>query len=358
VRQQKKSVLLISSLICAFSVNAQEQPKAEDLVGKNYLGIHGMRMNTDDDRLAPNDVDFIKHANGIGAEFGHRLSEFSELRISYTHLNLTRTGWAPSTPSGKNIAANYLYFPTKQNFYVMGGASALDVIDTDLSVNVGAGYRHYLSERSAIYFEGNGHYQFDDKYTDLSAQIGLIYFFGDTAKKIVRSAPVKPAAIAPIAVAPVDSDNDGVVDSKDQCKATPATNKVDITGCTIFTEENDALHLHVKFDNSKAIIKPEYFDNIKAAADFLKEYPHISLVIKGHTSSTGSAAFNKKLSQQRADAIVKVLVNEFGVDSSRLTAQGMGEEELLSQANTLQAHEANRRIEAKVRVDKKVAVQR
>ena len=82
------------------------------------------------------------------------------------------------------------------------------------------------------------------------------------------------------------------------------------------------------------------------------------MTIKGHTSSTGPAAFNKKLSQQRADAIVNVLVNDFGIKASRLTAQGMGEEELLSPANTLQAHEANRRIEAKVRVDKKVAVKR
>ncbi len=53
-----------------------------------------------------------------------------------------------------------------------------------------------------------------------------------------------------------------------------------------------------------------------------------------------------------------MLVNTFNIDSSRLTALGMGEEELLSDANTAQAHEANRRIEAKVSVDKKVAVKR
>tara|TARA_R110001583_G_scaffold112989_1_gene263315 strand:- start:1321 stop:2436 length:1116 start_codon:yes stop_codon:yes gene_type:complete len=356
VLKQKTSVLLISSLFCALSVNAQEQPKAEDLVGKNYLGIHGMRMNTDDDRLAPNDVDFIKHANGMGIEFGRRFSEYSELRLSYTHLNLTRTGWAPSTPNGKNIAANYLYFPNKQNFYVMAGASVIDVINSDLSANVGAGYRHYLSERSAVYFEGNGHYQFDNKYTDLSAQIGFVYFFGDTAKKVVRSAPVEAAA--PVVAMPIDTDGDGVMDGSDLCKATPANNKVDSTGCTIFTEENDAMHLHVNFDNSKAIVKPQYFDNIKAAADFLKTYPQISLVIKGHTSSIGPASFNQKLSQQRADAVVAVLISEFAIDASRLTAQGMGEEELLNPANNPQAHAENRRIEAKVAVNKKVAVKR
>lgn len=362
--QLKISALLASSLLFAFGANAQEQPKAEDLVGKNYLGIHGMRMNTDDDRLAPNNVDFIKHANGAGAEFGHRLSEFSELRLSYTHLNLTRVGWAPSTPSGKNIAANYLYFPTKKNFYVMGGASVIDVIKSDISANVGAGYRHYLNERSAVYFEGNGHYQFDNKYTDLSAQIGFVYFFGDTAKKVVRSTPAKTKAVtkattvSPAMTKTADSDNDGVMNSKDQCKATPSTDKVDNKGCTIFTEENDELRLQVNFDNAKAVVKAEFFDNIKVAADFLTKYPHTSLAIKGHTSSQGAAKFNKKLSQQRADAIVTILTNKFGIDSSRLTAQGLGEEELLNTANTAAAHAENRRIEAKVSVKNKVAIKR
>lgn len=359
MRQQTKMVLLTSSFICAVSVNAQEQPKAEDLVGKTYVGIHGTRIDTDDDRLTDNSVDFVKHANGAGAEIGHRYSEFSEFRLSYTHLNLTRTGWAPSTPSGANIALNYLYFPNKENFYVMAGASALDIIDTKMSVNVGAGYRHYISERSAIYFEGNGHYQLDETYTDMSAQIGFIYFFGDTQQKVVRTKPVvEPTAVKAPVVKPSDTDGDGIFDSMDQCKATPATDKVDSNGCTIFTEENDALHLHVKFDNAKAIVKPQYIENIKVAADFMKQYPHTTLAIEGHTSSVGPAAFNKKLSQKRADAIVNVLVNEFGIASSRLTAQGMGEETLINPANTPAAHAENRRIEAKVSVKHKVAVKR
>lgn len=357
----KKSILLTSSLICALNVNAQDQPKAEDLVGKTYVGIHGTRINTDNDRLTGNGVDFIEHANGYGAEVGHRFSEFSELRLSYTHLNLTNADWGPKPPSGKDIALNYLYFPTKENFYFMAGASSLDVIEAKMSANLGAGYRHYLSERSAIYFEGNGHYQLDNEHTDLSAQIGLVYFFGETKKKVNRAsapavAPVK--AVKPMAAKPIDTDGDGVTDSKDQCKATPAENKVDSQGCTIFNEENDELNLHVKFDNSKAIVKAEYLANIKAAAEFLKKYQHTSLAIIGHTSSQGSAAFNKKLSQQRANAIVNVLVNEFGIDASRLTAKGMGEEALLNPADNAAAHAENRRIEAKVSVKNKVAAKR
>lgn len=361
VSQLKKSILLASSVICAFTVSAQEQPKAEDLVGKTYIGIHGTKINTDDDRLTDNGMDFIKHAKGFGVEIGHRFTESAELRLSYTDLNLDSSGALTNNPSGANIALNYLYFPTQENLYLMAGASSLDVIESKMSVNLGAGYRHYMTERSAIYFEGNGHYQLDNTYTDLSAQIGLIYFFGDTPKKVARTQPaaVAPAkAVAPMAAKPIDTDGDGVIDSKDQCKATPADNKVDSQGCTIFNEENDELNLHVNFDNSKANIKAEYLVNIKAAAEFLNKYQHTNLAIIGHTSSQGPAAFNKKLSQQRAEAIVDVLVNKFGIDASRLTAKGMGEEALLNTANNAKAHAENRRIEAKVSVKNKVAVKR
>lgn len=343
------------------TANAQEQPKAEQLVAKSYVGLHGSRINTDDDRLIPNSNDFIKHASGVGAEVGHRFSEMSELRLSYTNLNLTSNSSNSNTPSGSNIALNYLYFPNKENFYLMAGLSSLDVVEDDISVNVGAGYRHYISNRSALYFEGNGHYQVDStfSYTDVSAQIGFIYFFGDNSQKVVRNKPaIQPAPKVPPVPTLIDTDGDGISDEYDQCNATPIRDKVDNNGCTLFTEENDELNLHVKFENAQAVIKPQYIENIKVAADFLKKYPHTSLTIEGHTSSQGPAAYNKRLSQQRAEAIVTVLVTKFGIEASRLTAKGMGEEVLLNPENSEQAHAENRRIDAKVSVKSKVAIER
>lgn len=362
MRLNKITFATLTTLMLAVPSIAQagEQPKAEDLVGKTYVGIHATRMGTDDDRIvAENDVDYVKHASGFGAEIGYRLSESSEVRLSYTDLNLSLTGWLPNKPSASNIALNYLYFPRKESFYVMGGASMIDVIESQMSANLGAGYRHYINEKMAVYFEGNGHYQFDEKYTDVSAQLGFIYFFGDTAKKVVRSKPaVEKVQAAPVVAQPMDSDKDGIIDSKDHCKNTPMSDKVDSHGCTIFTEENDELSLSVNFDNSKAIVKDEYMSDIEDAANFLNKYSHASLVIKGHTSSQGNAAFNKKLSLKRAQAIVDVLVSKFDIDASRLTAEGFGEEQLLNTANTAAAHAENRRIEAKVVATKKVAVKR
>lgn len=366
----KKTFTTLSSLLLLLPSLAysQEQPAAEELVGRAYIGIHGMKINTDDDRMLPQGgVDYIKHGSGVGGEVGYRFTEFSELRFSYTDLNLTKSGGLVTTPSGSNVALNYLYFPNKANFYLMAGASELEVVDSNLSANLGAGYRHYVSERSAIYLEANGHYQFDDNHKDMSAQIGFIYFFGDSAKKSVQSKPViaqqmatKATApvVAPVVVQATDSDKDGVVDSQDQCNNTPSGDQVDSYGCTIFTDENDELNLQVKFDNAKAVVKDEYLDEIKVAADFLRQYPNISLSINGHTSSQGSAAYNKLLSQKRAQAIVDVLINQFDVDASRLTAHGFGEEQLLTQGTTAADHAENRRIEAKVVVAKKVAVKK
>jgi len=172
---------------------------------------------------------------------------------------------------------------------------------------------------------------------------------------VVKAAPVA----APVAVVPVkDSDKDGVLDNDDRCVNTPLADKVDARGCTIFTEQQKTMHLLVNFDNNKAIVKPEYLDEIKKAADFLKTYPEVSLVIEGHTSKAGSAAYNKKISQQRADAIVNVLVNQFGIGNDRLSSVGYGEERLVDHSGSASAAAQNRRIEAKVEVTKKTAVSR
>ena len=187
---------------------------------------------------------------------------------------------------------------------------------------------------------------------------GFIYFFGDSAKKAVRSTPAKPAAVAPVAVKPMDSDNDGVVDSKDQCKATPVANKVDVNGCTIFTEQQETINLLVSFENNKSDVADMYLTEIAKVAKFMKQYPHTQLTINGHTSVVGEAAYNQNLSEKRAQAIVDVLVNNFSISQNRLTAVGHGEEQLVNEANTAAAHAQNRRIQAQVQTTKKVAIKR
>ena len=326
-----------------------EQPKAEDLVGKIYGGIHAMHIETDHERLITADPrSSLDNGNGLGAEVGYRWTPSTEFRFSYTYLDLNSRNDGFSEPNGSALSADLLYFPTEQNFYLLTGVNSLDIVKSQTSANLGAGYRHYLNDRMAMYFETKAHYQFSERYDDLTAQVGFVYFFGDNNN----------SSAAPAAVAMLDADKDGVADSRDNCPNTPSIDKVDANGCTLFIDDKVSIQLLVKFDNNKADIKPEFHSEIKAMADFLTANTEASITIEGHASAPGREAYNKKISQQRADAIVDVLVNQYNIDASRVSGIGFGETKLLNSDNTEAAHAQNRRIMATVEVMKRTAIKR
>ena len=362
-----KTILLTSPMLLTTAF-ASEQPTAQDLVGKVYGGAHMLYINTDNDRLmTANPNSNVDHGSGFGGELGYRLTESTEFRFSYSNINLVKENNGFSEPDASSAVIDALYFPTQKNFYLLGGIDYLDIVNTKASLDLGAGYRHYLSERAALYIEGKGHYQFSDHFKDSSVRVGFVYFFGGESKSSpvkqqtspVKAAPVA-ASVTPVvaAVAVKDADKDGVLDNDDRCANTPVVDKVDERGCTVFTEEQKTKHLLVNFDNNKAIVKAEYLAEIEKMADFLNTHPEVSLVIEGHTSKVGGSAYNKNISQQRADAIVDVLVKQFSIDSTRLSAVGYGEERLVALGDDKAAHAKNRRIEAKVEVTKQVAISR
>jgi len=357
-------LLLASSSLLFTTAFANEQPNAVDLVGKMYGGAHLIHLNTDNDRLMTADPrSNVDHGSGFGGEFGYRWTESTEFRFSYSKINLVKEHQGFNEPSSSSMVVDALYFPTQQNFYVVGGLDYLDIVNTQASLDLGAGYRHYLSERAAVYIEAKGHYQFSEHFKDTSAKIGFIYFFGDSTKslptRMTQRVIEKESLIVPIVTpAEKDSDKDGVLDRHDKCANTPMTDKVDSNGCTIFSDEKVSMELLVNFDNNKAVVKEVYFDEIEKIAEFLVLYPHTSLVIEGHTSKLGSRAYNQNISQNRAEAIVKVLVNKFSINPSRLTAVGYGEDRLINTNNNENAHTQNRRIEALVEITKQVAIKR
>jgi len=356
------SALLVSSSLLFTNAFAFEQPNAQDLVGKTYLGAHLLRMDVDNDRLTTaNPYSNVDHASGFGGELGYRWTESTEFRFSFSKINLVNEYNGFEEPSSSSMVVDALYFPTQKNFYVLGGLDYLDIVDSKPSLDLGAGYRHYLSERAAIYIEGKAHYQLSEHFKDTSAKIGFIYFFGDSAKPMPRKAEKVAPVVkkkTPVAITEKDTDKDGILDKNDHCNATPMADKVDSNGCTIFSDETVRLELLVNFDNNKSVVKEEFFSEIERAAKFLTLYPHTSLVIEGHTSKLGSQAYNQKISQKRADAIVAVLVEKFSIDASRLSAVGYGEERLINTGNDAAAHSQNRRIQAKVDTIKKTAIKR
>ena len=82
--------------------------------------------------------------------------------------------------------------------------------------------------------------------------------------------------------------------------------------------------LDVEFDFDKSTIKKGYDKDIDDLAEVMREYPDLNVVIEGHTDSIGTAAYNKKLSQRRADAVKKYMVEKDGIDANRINAKGFG----------------------------------
>lgn len=104
--------------------------------------------------------------------------------------------------------------------------------------------------------------------------------------------------------------------------------------------------LSVQFDTAKDVVKPEYDAELQNVAKFLKDYPTTQAEIEGHTDNVGNADYNRALSQRRADAVRKALVDRFGADASRLTAKGYGPDRPIADNKTAEGRAKNRRVVA------------
>jgi outer membrane protein OmpA-like peptidoglycan-associated protein len=101
----------------------------------------------------------------------------------------------------------------------------------------------------------------------------------------------------------------------------------------------------VFFDSGQATIKRESFAALEEAAEFLFNNEALQVVIEGHTDSRGTLAGNIALSQRRADAVLKYLVVNHGIDPKRLTAKGVGSNEPIAGNDSDEGRALNRRIE-------------
>jgi outer membrane protein OmpA-like peptidoglycan-associated protein len=101
----------------------------------------------------------------------------------------------------------------------------------------------------------------------------------------------------------------------------------------------------IYFDIGKADIKPESDPVLKEIAKLLRQNPRLKLHVVGHTHSIGDFAANMKLSQARADAVVKELVSRHGVDAKRLRAHGVGPLAPAASNITEEGRAKNRRVE-------------
>jgi len=117
----------------------------------------------------------------------------------------------------------------------------------------------------------------------------------------------------------------------------------DCPNCTV------TIALNVEFDTDKAVVKPQYNNEIKKVADFMKKYPNTTAVIEGHTDNVDTAVYNQKLSEARANSVRLYLINNFGIKASRLSAVGYGLTRPIASNNTEEGRQKNRRVQAVIK---------
>lgn len=147
----------------------------------------------------------------------------------------------------------------------------------------------------------------------------------------------------------LDGDGDGVPDYRDDCPDTSKGAKVDERGCYIELEEEVTIDMNLEFDVDKAEIKPEHHQELFRVVKFLTEYATAEAVIEGHTDSTGSAAYNQKLSERRAKAVYDYLIQSARISADRLSWAGFGEGQPKASNDTREGRQQNRRVSAVVR---------
>lgn len=109
-------------------------------------------------------------------------------------------------------------------------------------------------------------------------------------------------------------------------------------------DKNGFVALYINFETGKATIQPDSLPTIDQVAQMAKSSPKLKLEVGGHTDNVGSPSANKKLSEARAQAVMKALV-ERGVAASRLTATGYGQEMPIADNRLEEGRAKNRRVE-------------
>ena len=145
-----------------------------------------------------------------------------------------------------------------------------------------------------------------------------------------------------------DTDGDGIVDRLDNCPdeaGSKENNGCKVRQLVVLTKEKIEILDKVYFAFNKAVIEKRSFPLLDNVAAVVIAHPEIAKIrIEGHTDSVGNADYNRKLSQQRADAVKAYLVKK-GISEERFEAVGFGPDKPVETNKTADGRSKNRRVE-------------
>jgi outer membrane protein OmpA-like peptidoglycan-associated protein len=101
---------------------------------------------------------------------------------------------------------------------------------------------------------------------------------------------------------------------------------------------------NVTFETDSAALNADFFEVLDSVAKVLDEFDQTVIEVAGYTDSTGTEAYNQRLSERRASAVARYLTSQ-GVLADRIIELGMGETHPIATNETAAGRQANRRVE-------------
>jgi chemotaxis protein MotB len=115
--------------------------------------------------------------------------------------------------------------------------------------------------------------------------------------------------------------------------------------------EGEAINLNlpggVTFATNSATINPSFYTALDSICNVLVQYPETRIQVSGFTDNTGALAYNRTLSQERAQSVANYIVRR-GVNPSRITAIGFGPDMPIASNATAAGRAQNRRVELQI----------
>ncbi len=308
-------------MLLAFATVAQAEVKAGSFSVTPFIGGYVFEGNEYDNEDT--------YAAGLRA--GYNFTQNIGMEAFFNYVPTNNKDWNDDNEMelfGYGLEGLYHFMPESRfvPFLAVGvGGIHYDALPEDpankdkFALDYGAGFKYFVTDNIALRADVRHIIPFNERYNNLLYSVGLAFAFGGE-KKVVETKVEEPLPPPP--------------------PPPPAPKPVII--------EKGRQTLDVKFDFDKATIKEGYYKDIDDLVNVMKDYPDLNVVIEGHTDNIGKAEYNKKLSQERADAIKKYMVEKGGIDAARIDAQGFGDERPVDSNDTKEGRANNRRVEAAV----------
>ena len=231
---------------------------------------------------------------------------------------------------------------------------------SETEINLGAGVFAELNRRLSVRADVRAVHATDEGGIEPFAFLGLTATLGKIAPPPPPDSdgdgvvdpndrcPNTPAGVAVDADGcPLDEDGDGVPDYLDECPGTIAGAVVDAKGCHYEDEEPVSAEVIIEFDFDSSALRTSEHGDVRRIAGFMREHPEANALIEGHTDAMGSERYNQRLSRERAEAVLRHLVDVEGIAGSRVTATGYGESQPIASNDTEDGRQRNRRVVGK-----------